>query len=62
MTELEKDMIHIKTNELYFIVNAEQIKTMYFDKKAERVEIIYLDNTKLECEEVWQVTINGAEL
>ena len=55
-------MIHIKTNELTIIVNAEQIKTMYFDKKAERVEIIYLDNTKLECEDVWKVTINGAEL
>ena len=55
-------MIHIKTDKLSIIVNAEQIKTMYFDKRAERVEIIYLDNTKLECEEVWQVTINGGEL
>ena len=55
-------MIHIKTNELTIIVNAEQIKTMYFDKKVGKVEIIYTDNTKLESEDVWQVTINGAEL
>lgn len=55
-------MIHIKTNEQTIIVNAEQIKTMFFDKKAEKVEITYLDNTKLECEDVWQVTINGAEI
>lgn len=56
-------MIYIKTKELVIIgVNAEQIKTMYFDKKAERIEIIYLDNTKLECEDVFKVSMNGAEL
>lgn len=55
-------MIHIHSNSLTIIVNAEQIKTMYFDKKADRVEIIYLDNTKLECENVYKVTINGAEI
>jgi len=55
-------MIHIHTKELTIIVNAEQIKTMYFDKKTGSVEIIYLDNTKLEYEDVWKVTMNGAEL
>ena len=55
-------MIRIHTNELTIIVNTEQIKTMYFDKKVATVEIIYLDNTKLECEDVWKVTINGAEI
>lgn len=55
-------MIHIKTNKLAIIVNIEQIKTMYFDKEAEKIEVIYLDNTKLECEDVLKVSINGVEI